>query len=394
MWSYGAPVYLPSFLYGIGQGAIIPAIPFSARELDASVAGAGLVVAVLGLGQLGGTLPAGQLVARAGEKRSMILAALIGVAALVLCVVASSVWVLAVGVGVTGATMAVFGLARHAYLTEVAPLHQRARALSTLGGVNRIGVFIGPFLGAAIMGLVGTAGGFWVFVVAATVSIGVLLAFPDVEHSGRDSAHGKRLSTYAVIRRHLPVLRTLGMGVLIIGAVRASRQVVIPLWADHLGLSPATSSVIFGISGAVDMLLFYPAGWVMDRVGRRWAVVPCMVLLGLSHILLPLAGSAASLIAVAMLMGFANGIGSGIVMTLGSDASPTANRAVFLGAWRLCGSTGSTLGPLAISGITAMFALGPAAIAMGAVAWFGAVAMARWIPRYGSPPARRPPIAG
>ncbi|MEK8227717.1 hypothetical protein NKG05_18850 [Oerskovia sp. M15] len=38
--------------------------------------------------------------------------------------------------------------------------------------------------------------------------------------------------------------------------------------------------MIFGLSGAVDMLLFYPAGKIMDRMGRLWVAVPCMVVLG------------------------------------------------------------------------------------------------------------------
>jgi MFS family permease len=246
-------------------------------------------------------------------------------------------------------------------------------------------VFIGPFLGAAAMAWTGTSGGYWVHVLAAALAVAVLVALPAVSESGRLATAVGSGRTVHVIRRHALVLRTLGIGVLLLGAVRASRQVVIPLWAEHIGLDPAMASVIFGVSGAVDMLMFYPAGWVMDRIGRSWAVVPCMTLLGLAHIVLPLAGSAAALTYVAILMGFGNGIGSGIVMTLGSDVSPDTGRAVFLGAWRLCGDLGSGIGPLLISGITVVSALGPAAMAIGVMAGVGAVAMARWVPRHGGP---------
>ena len=44
-----------------------------------------------------------------------------------------------------------FSLARQAYLTEAVPIRMRARALSTLGGTFRIGCFIGPFVGAALV---------------------------------------------------------------------------------------------------------------------------------------------------------------------------------------------------------------------------------------------------
>ena len=58
--------------------------------------------------------------------------------------------------------------------------------------------------------------------------------------------------------------------------MRAARQTVLPLWADHLRISAETTSLVFGVAGAVEMLMFYPAGRVMDTRGgsrsrcRRW----------------------------------------------------------------------------------------------------------------------------
>ena len=53
-----------------------------------------------------------------------------------------------------------------------------------------------------------------------------------------------------------------------------------------------------------------------------------------------LAGALAAaklLVPVALLLGFGNGLGSGIVMTLGADFAPARGRAEFLGVWRLVG---------------------------------------------------------
>ncbi|MGH8775632.1 MAG: MFS transporter [Jiangellaceae bacterium] len=238
------------------------------------------------------------------------------------------------------------------------------------------------------MTVLGTDGAYWVHLGAALLAAAVLVALPEppASHERRGSQPGAaRESTLRVVRRHLPVLRTLGVAALFVGAARASRQVVIPLWADHIGLDPATTSLVFGISGAVDMLLFYPAGVVMDGAGRSWVVVPSMLVLGLAHLLLPLTGSIAALTAVAMLMGLGNGMGSGIIMTIGADVSPSASRATFLGAWRLCADVGNGTGPLVISALTALAALGPAILAMGGVTWLAAALMWRWIPRYSTP---------
>ncbi|MET9316731.1 MFS transporter [Kribbella sp. NPDC003505] len=387
LWKIAPAVYLPALLYGIGQGAIAPVVALSATHLGASVAVAGLVVAAAGLGQVIGDIPAGALTNRIGERSAMLAATVLVALALLACLVVPTVWGLAVAIGCTGLAGAVWGLARQAYLSEAVPLELRARALSTLGGVQRIGSFIGPFLGAGAMKFLGTDGAYWVHLVAAVLACAVLVGLPDVANRrGRGPLAAQ--STWGVIRDHIPVLRTLGVGALLVGAVRASRQVVIPLWAQHIGLDPQTTSVIFGLSGAVDMLLFYPAGSVMDRLGRKWVAVPSMIVLGLAHLLLPLTHTTAALTAVALLMGIGNGLGAGVIMTLGADASPPVGRAQFLGAFRLFADTGNGAGPLLLAGATALLGLGPAIVIMAGTGWAAATAMHRWIPPH--PRTERP----
>ncbi|MET7277668.1 MFS transporter [Kribbella sp. NPDC005582] len=372
-------VYVPALLYGIGQGAIAPVIAVSATHLGATPAVAGVVVAAAGLGQVIGDIPAGALTNRIGERRAMLGATVLVSFALVACLLAPTVWGLAIAIGMTGLAGSVWGLARQAYLSEAVPIELRARALSTLGGVQRIGSFIGPFLGALVMRFLGTDGAYWVHLAGAALACVVLVSLPDIEHvRGRRPVAAQ--STITVIREHLPVLRTLGTGALLVGAVRASRQVVIPLWALHIGLDAQTTSIIFGLSGAVDMLLFYPAGSVMDRMGRKWVAVPSMLVLGLAHLLLPLTHTAATLTAVALLMGVGNGLGAGVIMTLGADASPAVGRAQFLGAFRLFADTGNGSGPLLLAGATAVLGLGPAVMVMAGTGLAAAAAMHRWIP--------------
>ncbi|GAA2796252.1 MFS transporter [Kribbella solani] len=379
LWKIAPAVYLPALLYGIGQGAIAPVVALSATQRGASVAVAGLVVAAAGLGQVIGDIPAGALTNRIGERSAMLYATVFVSLALAACLVVPNVWGLAIAIGCTGLAGAVWGLARQAYLSEAVPIELRARALSTLGGVQRIGSFIGPFLGAGAMKFFGTDGAYWVHLVAAVLACGVLVSLPNVTHArGRGPVAAQ--STWGVIRDHLPVLRTLGVGALLVGAVRASRQVVIPLWALHIGLDAQTTSIIFGLSGAVDMLLFYPAGSVMDRLGRKWVAVPSMFVLGLAHLLLPLTHTTATLTAVALLMGIGNGLGAGVIMTLGADASPAVGRAQFLGAFRLFADTGNGAGPLLLAGATALLGLGPAIVIMAGTGWAAATAMHRWIP--------------
>ena len=383
------PAFGPTVLASLGHGAVLPVLALSARELGASVGVAALTVALLGVGQLVGALPSGSLAARIGERRALMVGAAVEAAAMAAALFAQSVWVLGAAVFGMGLSGALFGLARQAYLTEVVPISMRARALSTLGGVHRIGLFAGPFLGAAAVAVWDIRAAYAVAAVASVCAFLLVLLLPDLTVGyERAGAGAPRRSVWSVLLEHRRPLLTLGTGILAIAAARGARVSLLPLWAEHIGLSAADTSLVFGISGALDMLLFYPAGAVMDRFGRAWIAVPTVVVLGLGMAALPLTASMASLTVVALVMAFGNGIGSGIVMTLGADAAPADARPQFLGGWRLFADLGLAAGPLLISAITVVAPLAAACLALGGISLAGGGWLARWVPRY-DPVSRR-----
>ena len=171
-------------------------------------------------------------------------------------------------------------------------------------------------------------------------------------------------------------------GGIAVAATRAARNAIVPLWAEAIGLDATSTSIVFGLSGAADMLLFYPAGWAMDRFGRVYIAVPSMLVLGLGMVLVPFASTFWALVVVATVLGIGNGIGSGILMTLGADASPEVGRAQFLGGWRLMGDIGWASGPALVSAVAVLASLGTASVVMGVVAWAGAAWLKVWVPRF------------
>jgi MFS family permease len=380
--SIAVAAFGPSVLFGFSQGAMLPVIAISAIDRGADEALASLVVAMLGIGSLLTNIPAGVLTTRFGERRSMILAAGISAVGLILCILNLGLWVFAAGILLVGAASSVFMLARQSYLTEVVPPHMRARALSTLGGTQRIGVFVGPFVSAGVIALWGLDAA---YVVALVTIIGagfIAYAVQDLlEGRPAKDAPVQRATTMGMIREHWRVFVMLGTGILLLSAIRSTRQVVIPLWATHIGLDPTQSSIVYGIAGVVDAAIFYPAGLVMDKYGRKWIAVPCVVIMGLSFLLLPLTHAAVTLALVSVLMGFGNGIGSGIVNTLGSDASPSVGRPTFLGLWRELSDGGSAIGPVILSVVTGIASLSAGIVVSGLVGFAAAAALWRWIPK-------------
>lgn len=382
--------YGPTLLASTGTGAIAPIIAVSARGLGASVGVAALLVAALGVGTLLGDLPSGALAARIGERRALLVAALVEAAGMVVAATARALVLLFVGVVVIGLAQSLFGLARQAYLTEAVPVGMRARALSTLGGVHRIGYFVGPFVGALVVARWDVAAAYLVGVVASLAAFALVLVAPDITPRATESAPRLRQrSVGSVLVEHRRVLLTLGVGAMWVSGARTVREALVPLWAESVGLSPSQTALVFGVAGAVDMALFYPSGWLMDRHGRVAAAVPSMLVLGLGMALLPLSTTLVAVTAAATVLGLGNGLGAGLIMTLGADASPPEARAQFLGGWRLCADVGRAAGPLALSGLSAIITLGAASVLLGLGAVAGAVWLRIWVPRHDPTVARR-----
>ncbi len=376
------PVYGPSLLFGLGEGAILPVIPLVARELGASVPMAALVMALMGLGSLLNNIPASLITVRWGERWAIVAAGLWSGLGMALCVWTSHLALFAAGCFMVGMSRAVYNLARQGYLAEAVPIAYRARALSTLGGVGRIGMFIGPFLGAAAVYGVGLAGAFGIGMVGVLAAAALGSRIPDLEthHTPAGQAPPAATTIASTLRDHRRVFLTLGIGVVLVSAVRASRQVVIPLWADHLALAPAAASLIYGLAGGIDMLLFYPAGKVMDQKGTRWVAVPSMAIMGAALLAMPFTTGFTTLLLASMAIGFGNGIGSGMIMTLGANHSPRHGRAHFLGVWRLMSDVGSSCGPVLLSFLAGSLSLASGIAAIGLMAWAAAGALGRWIP--------------
>lgn len=397
--SIALPVLLPTLAFSIGEGAIIPIIPIVAHNLGAQLAIAGLVAAMITIGQLFGDIPSGWIISRIGERAAMIYASLLSIAGLVLALLSPNPWVLGVAVFLIGLATAVFALARHAFMTSFVPIAFRARALSTLGGSFRLGFFLGPFVSAAVIHLTGaTQSAFWVHVGGCLVAAALLLFLKDPEATFRPrrTASGKlegeelvEKESRGLIRAIIDnraVLMRLGTGATLIGALRASRQVILPLWAVSIGVSDANTALIIGIAGGLDFALFYTTGQIMDRWGRMWTALPSMVGLSLGHLALAFThdvpGNVTWFIAVAMVLAVANGFGSGLLMTIGADLADKNDPAPFLGAWRFMGDAGGAASPLALAGLTALVSLSFASGAMGVLGILGAGILWRYLPRY------------
>ena len=82
-----------------------------------------------------------------------------------------------------------------------------------------------------------------------------------------------------------------------------------------------------------------------------------------------------------VLIAVGNGLGSGIVMTIGADTAPTVGRAQYLGGWRLCGDIGNSGGPLLVGAVAAVAPLAAACVVIGALGLLGTGWVGYWTRR-------------
>lgn len=372
-------VYLPNLIMATGQGAMLPILVYAARGVHASPAMAAVIVAINGFGMLAFDLPSGRIVARFGERGAGWIAALLLVVGLLGCIAATNPWVLALAVFVQAAGWSVWTLVRMTHLTRIAPAEVRGRALSFLGGVMRCGNVIGPFFFVVVASHNHTTLAFTLYLISVVIGFVVLVVArdrADTEASATNAIHIRPLKVLRENKGELPVSGSAAFG---ISLLRGSRTAIIPLWAAHIGLDASQAATLFAFSSVIDLALFYPAGIASDKWGRRADALPCITLLALGHVLVPFTHSYLTLFLAAFVLGVGNGLGSGIVMTLGADLAPADGRASFLAVWRLISDAGTSVGPLVDSGVVAVATIAAAGPTVGAIGFATATIVAIWL---------------
>lgn len=367
------PVYLPTALLSFGQGLMIPVIPLYAKEFGGSYSLAGLVVSAAWVGTMLSDLPAGVFLSRLGFRNAMVFGGLLFSAATIALGLATATPELVLFRFIGGIGTAFWGLSRHAFIAQAVPPQERGRSISIFGGINRLGAFAGPFVGGIVAQEYSLATALIVAgVIASGAALVGILFVRDPEHLRNKTPAGHRLEL-GVVREVLGHKRrdvlAAGTANIFGQMIRAGRQIAIPLFAAYaLGLTKGQVGEIVSISAFVDVTLFFPSGYLMDRFGRKAAAVPSFAIMGLGMALVPFTHSFGQLLAAGLVIGLGNGLGAGTMMTLGADLAPVGRTAEFLGVWRLIGDTGQAIAPLVVGAVADVIGI---ALTSGAVAGLG-----------------------
>lgn len=365
---------------GIAQ----PVLPLYLQNLGATVAVIGVVESARAIGLLLASLPSNSVLKRLTLRNAAALGCVIVSMALVSMFFARTIPAIFASWLVVGCGLSVYELARHQFQANYVANVFRGRAMAGLGGIHRLGSILGPAFGGWLASRFGFSAPFLVmaalFVCAAIVGF---IALPNdhqtpKNQSAADARQGSILKTW---QDNKGILAVAGSSMVLLQVIRRARPVLITLIAANLlGLGVEQIGIILSVGSMADTAMFLPAGQVMDRFGRKAAIIPSILLQSVGFLCLPITTGFATMTAAASLIGFGNGLSSGTMMTLGADLSPDDQRIAFLALWRMFSSTGFILGPNIVGVFSTLFALAPASILVGCIGFTAAGLFWRFVP--------------
>ena len=367
-------LYFPGMLFQLSMGLTTPILPTFIGEFESNIALIGLGVSSLIIGSTIFNLPAGIIAGKLNYKMTMFISVILMAILSFLTAFAESYQTFFLLRFFTGAISSVWGVAQLAYISKMVISNQRGKTVAAYGGSHRIGLFLGPILG----GLIGVHFNLSMVFIIQSIIIGTILliiifGLKETINSNEKNSKYNIFSLQETFKENTKKFGLGGPTIISLQLLREGRKLLVPLLGTIIGLRVDQIGFIIGAAAILDALMFIPTGFMMDKFGRKIFSVPCLLILSLGFLLLPLAKTTGVFFAVVLLMGFGNGLGSGAVMILGTDFTPKKKSAEFLGIWKFIGDAGGASGPIIIGQLMNAFTFGISSASVALIGFFGGI---------------------
>ncbi|MCL2803801.1 MAG: MFS transporter [Micrococcales bacterium] len=349
-----------SLAVAIGFGIVSPVLPMYAQQFGANAFLAAAVISAFALMRFVFSPAVGRLVDRLGHRRVLISGlAIVALSSAAAGLATTYAWLIVLR-GLGGVGSAMFSVSGMSLLLSSVPASRRGRAAGLYQGGFLVGAMAGPPFGG-LFAAISLRAPFFFY--ALTLGLAVLVAL-GLERKGEvDSPAGSGTGPDAGVSpaaTPLPLrlavkdrrFQTACLANLVHGwNSHGTRAALIPLFVvATLANSPAQAAAWIGlalmISAALQAALVLPAGWLVDRIGRRWPLVAGTVFCGVGLAAVPWSGSMVWLtLAMCCYAVGAALLGSAPAALVGDAAGPAKDRAVAV--YSMCGDFGSIVGPLA-----------------------------------------------
>ncbi len=367
-------LYLTTILLGFAHGMLPPIIPVLEDTFGVSGGMAAQVVTAFTMGRLIGQPLGGTIIDKFGTRPAVLIGPVVIGLSVSVGIVTQWFWPLLVGLFIAGAADSMWMLGREVAGVDLVKANQRGRLMSGFMGFHGVGMGLGAWLGGTVGEEMGIRVVFALYtgIAAFVFLISVLIPSAERPHPAPSAASGAEAETEGSRLERLrnlylqidPRLRATYLVLVFATAsmmlYRMAYQAILPLRMDEIGLDPSDIGTLFLVVSFGSLVMIVPAGFVVDKIGRKWATVPSTAIPGIAFLLIPLTGDFGPLIAIAVLMGFSNGLSLGSVATSTYDVAPDAIRARLQAARRTVAEVGAITGPLLGGFLAVMFGAGVA----------------------------------
>jgi MFS family permease len=380
----GIPVFASFFLWSFGTGGMRLARPLFASSFGVPLVLVTLIISSNTVSQLIIAPLTGYLIDRWGRKPLLIAGLVLRGASCFAIFFANSyleflIYEFLGGMGVsmwvTGSTVLV---------ADMSVVENRGRVVAARSVASRIGFVTGPFVAAAIAGLLDLR---WVFVfngVTKVLILGIVLWLiretrPEpVAGMSRPRARLDRATFGMFLTRQFIVIALVAWAISTM--TQGLVQSLFPLYLQEFkGFTTGEVGYLIAIAGVATLLISMPNGYVVDAFGRKITLIPGLFVLGLSApLLLWIDMGALGMAAFVMILyGIGEGVCFGSSQAYAMDLAPEQQRGSFLGVWTLVSHAGGAFGPVA-AGLLAQTS-GYAATFVTSAAFLFVSALLMWV---------------
>ena len=354
-------LYASALLAGMWS-MMVPAVPVMATAFAVSPGTAAQTITALALGRFAGMPLSGVVLDRLGTHAALTAGPALACGAALLAGITPWFSLILALLFLIGVGESIWVIAREVAGIDLTRQDQRGRVLSGFHGINNLGLALGPLFGGLLTEAVGFRAVFFGYAACAVTSVFLGLAVgaaptpspaPSAAVGGWGfAALGQRLRGLKDLFEQIsPDLRITYI-VLVLATFtsfmhRVTTQSMLPLLATaQMGLSPKEIGMLFTISGFSVFAMILPAGFVIDKVGRKWATVPSTGIPAVAFLLIPFANNFFQLAVLISFLGIANGLSLGSLATSTYDVVPPSARGRLQAARRTLAEIGGVAAPL------------------------------------------------
>jgi DHA1 family tetracycline resistance protein-like MFS transporter len=274
-------IFVTAVLDIVAMGIIIPVLPSLIEEFAGSNARAGVINGIFVALWAGMQFVASPIIGSLSDqhgRRSVILLSTAGLSIdYVLMALAPNLWWLAVGRIITGITSASFTTV-YAYMADITPPEQRARAYGLIGAAFSGGFVLGPVLGG-VLGEISPRAPFWMAASLSAVAFlyGMFVLPESLPKEKRMAFSWKRANPFGamkLLRSHHELFGLTFVNFLLMFAHHVFSAVFVLYAGYRYHWTPWQVGVLLAAVGAMDMVVQgVLVGPVTKRLGDRGAMI-------------------------------------------------------------------------------------------------------------------------